>query len=590
MWVPPATQEKLDARYREIAEASFALGGRQIRHERLGTPQTTMKQTILVHGEEIPRPFKRQSSKWILVVTLGLLALESIGMGAPSGKRLYYNQDCTEFFAAAQIPARKAGETIDRYVDGIAGAGVTVFLCNSNARRTNYRSRVWDAFWDGYDPAGPDDQPFLAPIPRSQVAASRKGLGNMLAVLQEGIDYPARVIQRCRHDGMSPWITLRMNDCHENDIPTHPFHGSFWVKNPQLRRKNCSGYFATCLDYSNLEVRDFYMSLIVETLDRYDIDGLELDFMREPYVFSADKEREGAPILTGWLREVRKRTADAAAKRGHPVRLGVRVPSRPEVAVAMGLDAITWASEGLIDVLVTTPRWATLEFDLPIPQWRQSLGKSKVTLVGGLEVLYRPAPDSPPSVTSPELAIGAATSVLSQGADAVYLFNYFPGTYPQPIYQETLKSMASLGSVRKLPRRVGVTYRDITAPGEQYTAPLPATGKEAAFRIRLGPVPNRRWLCDVVIGDAPAPGALKPGLSVLVNGTPCKFLNEESAKDGLRLVSFRVPTLALRGTELHEVKVASREQSPLNIRQVEMFLRPPGKANRQPEPPPARSK
>ena len=270
-----------------------------------------------------------------------LLALVlEFALGAPSGNQLYYNQDCTDFFWSSQIPPGKAGETIDRYVDGIAGAGVTVFLCNSNARRTNYRSQVWDAFWDGYDPVGPDDQPFLAPIPRSQVAAYRKGIGNMLAVHQEGIDYPARVIQRCRHDGMSPWITLRMNDCHENDIPAHPFHGSFWIKNPQLRRKNCSGYFATCLDYANPEVRDFYMSLIVETLDRYDIDGLELDFMREPYVFSADKEREGAPILTGWMREVRKRTTDAAAKRGHPVRLGVRVPSRPEVAVAMGLDAI----------------------------------------------------------------------------------------------------------------------------------------------------------------------------------------------------------------------------------------------------------
>ncbi len=85
-------------------------------------------------------------------------------------------------------------------MDGIAGAGVTVFLCDVNARRTNYRSRVWDAYWDGYDPAGPDDQPFLAPIPRADVAAYRKGIGNMLAVYQQGVDYPARVIQRCRHD------------------------------------------------------------------------------------------------------------------------------------------------------------------------------------------------------------------------------------------------------------------------------------------------------------------------------------------------------------------------------------------------------
>jgi hypothetical protein len=507
----------------------------------------------------------------------GLLILETVALGAQPGNRLYYNQDDTDFFWSSQIPAGKAGETLDRFVDGIAGAGVTVFLCDVNARRTNYRSRVWDAYWDGYDPAGPDDQPFLAPIPRADVAAYRKGIGNMLAVYQQGVDYPARVIQRCRHDKMSPWITLRMNDCHENNIPAHPFHGSFWVKNPQLRRKNCTGYFATCLDYANPEVRAFYMSLIAEALDRYDPDGLELDFMREPYVFSADKEREGAPILTGWMREVRRWVGDAATRRGHPIRLSVRVPSRPEVAVAMGLDAIAWAKEGLIDVLVTTPRWATLEFDLPITQWRQALGDAKVALLGGLEVLYRPVPGGPASTVSPALAIGAATSVLSQGADAVYLFNYFPGTFPPPAYQGTLQAMVSLESVQKLPRRVGVTYCDITAPGERYLPPLPATGKDATFRIRLGPVLDRHWLCDVVLGIAFAPGTVGSALSVRVNGTPCQFLSEEPSKGELRLTSFRVPASALKSTEVHEVKVASQEQAPVSIRQVEMFLRPPAR-------------
>ena len=135
----------------------------------------------------------------------------------------------------------------------------------------------------------------------------------------------------------------------------------------------------------------------------------------------------------------------------------------------------------MIDVLVTTPRWATLEFDLPISQWRQALGNAKVALLGGLEVLYRPVPGGPASTVSPELAIGAATSVLSQGADAVYLFNYFPGTFPVPAYQETLKAMASLKSVQKLPRRVGVTYRDITAPGEQYRRRCPRPAKTPPF-------------------------------------------------------------------------------------------------------------
>ncbi len=225
--------------------------------------------------------------------------------------------------------------------------------------------------------------------------------------------------------------------------------------------------------------------------------------MREPHLFSAGKEAEGAPILTGWIREVRKLVDETAAKRGHPIRLGVRVPSHPEVVLGMGLDAITWAKEGLIDLLVVTPRWATLEFDMPIQRWRQLLGASKTTLAGGLEILYRPWPDGPATAVTPELATGAALSVLSGGADAVYLFNYFqdecPG-WPLSVYQKTLKAMASLDSLVKQPRCVGITYRDITAPGENYQPPLPATGKELVFRLKLGPIPNTRCLCELLIG------------------------------------------------------------------------------------------
>lgn len=515
--------------------------------------------------------------RWFLLFSLLLVIIDG-NAEARSGKQLYYNVDCTDFFWSCEVPPGKAGEALDRYVDEIAGCGATVLLCNANARRTNYRSKVWEAFWDGYDPAGPDEQPFLAPMPREDIAGYRKGIGNMLKVHQQGIDYPGRIIQRCRHRKISPWITLRMNDCHNPDISNHPFHGSFWVKNPQLRRNNTSGYFSTCLDYASREVRGYYMALIVETLERYDIDGIELDFMREPYVFSANKEKEGMPILTGWIREVRQRTAEAAAKRGHPIRLGIRVPSRPDVALALGLDAITWAREGLIDVLVTTPRWATIEFDIPISQWRQALGKTKVILAGGLEVLYRPVPSDAPSVISPELATGAATSILSQGADAVYLFNYFECNFPGPLHQTMLKPMVSLDSLLKQPRRVGVTWRDITAPGEPYTPPLPASGKEALFQIRLGPAPPKHWLCDVIIGFAPEQGAAGPP-KVLVNSAPCEYLKEESSKEKpLRLLSFRVPATALKGRELHEVKVIQNDQEPMTIRQAEMFVRPAGKS------------
>jgi len=230
-----------------------------------------------------------------------------------------------------------------------------------------------------------------------------------------------------------------------------------------------------------------------------------------------------------------------------------------------------------IDLLVVTPRWATLEFDMPIRQWRQMLGTSEVTLAGGLEIRYQPYPGGPASIVTLELATGAAVSVLSQGADAVYLFNFFQDPAlgrPLDVYQKTLKAMASLDSLLKQPRSIGVTYRDITAPGEEYRAPLPATGKEAVFPMRLGPIPENRWLCELLVGVASSQATPTP--VVWVNGNACEVRNDDTTTDGLRLISFSVPATALAGTEVHQIKAASTGQNALTIQRLEMSLRVPG--------------
>jgi hypothetical protein len=198
-------------------------------------------------------------------------------------------------------------------------------------------------------------------------------------------------------------------------------------------------------------------------------------------------------------------------------------------------------------------------------------------LLGGLEVLYRPCPSGTAATVSPELATGAAVSVLSQGADAVYLFNYFqdshPG-WPVPVYQNMLKNMASLDSLLKQPRRVGVTYRDITAPDEKYQSPLPATGKEFVFPIRLGPVPDSRRPCEVLIEFLPPQGATVPVPTVLFDGQPCEVRKDDATKEGVRTISFRVPAtaLGLPGTDVHEIKITGADQNSLTVRRVEVSL------------------
>jgi len=512
-------------------------------------------------------------------LTSGLRGSEKAGVNTRPARHaklagLLQNEDCTNFFGYQDFADGKAGEIVDRYVDVLAGAGVSVLMCNTNARRTNYRSKVWEAFWDGYAPSGPDDQPFLMAIPPAQRKTYRKFVGNMLEVHKQGVDYPARVIQRCRHHGISPWISLRMNDVHYNDNLNHPFHSALWRK-PELLRQGHPGYFACALDYAHAEVRDHYRALIVETLQRYDLDGLELDFLREPYLFSAGKEQEGRRILTDWLRGIRALADDAAKRCGHAVKLGVRVPSCPDTALGLGLDAPTWAKEGLVDLVVAAPRWTTLEFAMPLDKWRQLLG-DRVILAGGLEVLYRPNPSTPQRLVTREEAAGAAVAVLCGGADVVYLFNYFQHNTPKwsvPEYQRTLKSLSSLDALLKLPRRHAVTFRDVTIPGETYRSPLPASGTQLSFTLPLGPAPSPGWQAEATIGIASLRAEEAPP-TVSINGTAAKLQNSKSETTGNRLLTYTLPLTALRGTNRDVVAVKVAGNAPVKVLRVEVSLRP----------------
>lgn len=489
---------------------------------------------------------------------------------------LLHNEDCTDFFGYQDCTGGKAGNVVDEYVDVLAGAGVSVLMLNTNARRTNYRSQVWEAFWDGYDPDGPDDQPFLAAVAPDRRKDYRNLVGNMRAAHIGGVDYPARVIQRCRHHGISPWISLRMNDVHENDKLDHPFHSPLWRK-PELFRQGHPGYYARALDYAHAEVRDHYRALIVETLERFDIDGLELDFMREPYLFSVGREQDGRQILTEWLRGIRSLVDDAAKRRGHPVMMGVRVPSDPDTALGLGLDAPAWAKEGLVDLVVVTPRWATLEFAMPLEKWRGLLG-DRVTLAGGLEVIYRPgSPDIPVRHVSREEATGAAVAVLSGGADVVYLFNYFQLRngirWPIPEYQSMLRSFSSLEELQKQPRRHAVTFRDVVVPGQKYLAPLPASGTRLSFALPLGPVPLAGWQAKATIEVA---GLTSEGIppTVSINGVAGKLHSDEMQKNGNRLLTYSFPPTVISGKKSDAIAVTAAGKVPVNVHRVEVGVHP----------------
>ncbi|HWQ53412.1 MAG TPA: hypothetical protein VN442_06990 [Bryobacteraceae bacterium] len=483
---------------------------------------------------------------------------------APTGG-LALNEDNSHFFST-RAGHRVTAAEVDAFVDQYAGTQVRELFFSPNSMRTSYGSKGWDPIWRGYDPDGPDDQPLLASTPEGARKGARKWVHTAWQLDRDGIDVYARWISRARARGISPWLSMRMNDVHNTDDERSYMHSEFWRANPQYRRVRYrfAGLTDRAFDYGRPEVREYHLKLVRELAERYDFDGLELDWMRFGFHFRPGHESQGLELLTRFTADVRKILNAQEKKRGHPIRLGARVPSRPQTALGLGYDPVRWAREGLIDMLVVTPFWATAETDIPIEVWKQLLAGTRVTLAAGLEVLMRGFPASKLfQKNSTETARGMAASVLDRGADRVYLFNYMDSeTAMEDLenYPRLLREAGSLATMVGKPRRHPVTFADTWAPGEPRAAALPAQCEPerwVAFRIHSGPRPETGG-AQARIGIEGAGEAELKEWDVRVNGTPCPFagvVNGLNPGPPAGMVAYQVPLAAInRGYNLVEIR------------------------------------
>ena len=100
---------------------------------------------------------------------------------------------------------------------------------------------------------------------------------------------------------------VRMNSHYVMDY-FHASYGNFRRKNPELLigRPNetipegtIEHGIRTGLNYAFLPVREYMYSIITEFFERFDIDGLELDFMRHPAFFRIREvgNKNGDPVI-----------------------------------------------------------------------------------------------------------------------------------------------------------------------------------------------------------------------------------------------------------------------------------------------------
>ena len=456
---------------------------------------------------------------------------------------------------------------MDRYVD----TQVSDVFLNVNFQRVCYQSEVWDSYWDNDDPETTTGWP------------RRSWL-----VHKKGVDPYAVCINHCRENGISPWISMRMNDTHY--VNDRGKANTFWLKHPEYRRSSGGGF-----DYGIKEVRDHHLDLIRELLGRYDADGLELDWMRFPHHFKPGREKQGCEVLTEFTRQVRKLTGQWSARRGHPIQLAARVPAVPETAIGLGLDGVTWVQQRLIDVLIPTSTWKPTDTDIPIELWRQCIGPAAcagTTLAAGTDIWVQGYPGGVQMRDNLESMRGFTAAMLDRGADQIYLFNHFNAendfkhtfklpdgsTIVRDEYRRLLSQAARLETVLDKSRRHVVTFRDTAPPGasnpKQLPAVLTAKGKPARFRIYTGPKPSSgRVVIRAGLDDRP--NVAQARLTARINAADCGPIADLNKPDQFiphtkpgahvvwsveelarRVVQFEVPLAAVkRGRNLFELSL-----------------------------------
>ncbi len=350
---------------------------------------------------------------------------------------------------------------------------------------------------------------------------------------------------------------MRMNDIHDVPNTKSYMHTSFWVEHPEFWRvpnDTSGGWTVRALDFGHPEVREFTMDFVKELLERYDPEGLELDWMRFGWHFKAGEEAAGAEILTQFMREVRALTKAWGEKRGHEIKLGARVPAHPDAARGLGMDGVRWAKEGLVDMLVPCPFWTSSDFDIPVELWREQLGDAaeKIVIAPGLEYNSRGWPGGAPVANDLASTRGFAASAWHRGADQIYLFNYMDSeTIPvsQSDYRILVEQGLGKDVVYNAPRRHLQCFRDTVPSGFPNGTVLPAEGTEATFTINTGPKPTTGTV-RFVIGLAQRDGVTEAAYSATVNGTACTnasdLENPAQFPGASRAVVFECPLAAVK--------------------------------------------
>ena len=257
----------------------------------------------------------------------------------------------------------------------------------------------------------------------------------------QGTDVLEVVAARARQHDVEIVASVRMSDTHHRQPdPQNPSAPQFLIDHPEYVIKRQDGVSETALDYSFPEVRAHRLAILRELAENYDIDGLELDFVRWGKHFAREEAPFKIGIMTEFVGQVRQVLDEAARQRGcDRMILGAQVLRSLYLNHLCGLDPRTWVEKGWLDYIIQCDFNCT-DPQIPVAEFAEFCKDSPCThhvrmgnMVGGRwgakpfitgrKVVYHRKRSYGGMILTPAEARGAAANAYGFGADGIGLWN-----------------------------------------------------------------------------------------------------------------------------------------------------------------------
>ena len=284
---------------------------------------------------------------------------------------------------------------------------------------------------------------------------------NLQKFLEQKTDGLRMSSEFARKNGLESIWTLRMNDIHDawtteflpewkRQDPTRVMSTFAKAKNFNDRRRLWS-----LVDFEHPDVHARLVAIIEEVLQNYDVDGVELDFMRAPFYFRTGYMGQPASeaqieILTRLVQIIRHVVLKECRNQGKPLLLTARVPSTVALCRRIGIDIESWLDERLLDTMSLGGGYVT--YDVPVAELIAQGRRCGVPVYPCLSqsgLMQRP-PRGTSTKQPPEAWFGAAARLWADGASGIYSFNLFPGPGTDTDRDYAHKVLTTIGSPEKL--------------------------------------------------------------------------------------------------------------------------------------------